>query len=153
MRTIRIQRARGFTLIELLVALAIAAILAAIAWPGYRQVMHRTQRIEAHLALMKLQYLQERHFADHHAYASTLRADGSDNSLPMDAVTDEGNYALSLRLEADSQSYVAIAQARQSGHQAGDGHCQWLSIDTLGTRRSAASAGAWRAEPGGGCWG
>jgi len=146
------MNAQGFTLIELLVAMAIAAILAAIAWPGYRQVMHRTQRLEARLALMKLQYLQERHFADHHAYAREFRADGGNDSLPMDAVTEAGNYELSLTLEADGQAYLAIARALQSGRQAGDEHCRWLSIDTLGMRRSAAATGAWRAEPEGGCW-
>jgi type IV pilus assembly protein PilE len=152
MRCERTARTPGFTLIELMVALTIAAVLAAISWPAYRQVMHRTQRIEARLALLKLQYLQERHFADHHAYAGELRAGGSDNALPMGALTEEGNYDLSLTLDADGQAYVAIARARPTGHQAGDTHCQRLSIDTVGTRRSAATTGDWRPEPGGGCW-
>jgi type IV pilus assembly protein PilE len=143
---------QGFTLIEMMVTLAIAATLAAIALPGYRQVMHRSQRIEARLALMRLQYLQERHFADHHAYASELRADGTGESLPMPPVTENGNYDLSMELDADGQAYVAIALARPSGRQAADSLCQRLSIDTLGARRSASAGGGWRAEPGGGCW-
>jgi type IV pilus assembly protein PilE len=152
MRATLAQPSVGFTLIEMLVALVLAAMLAALAFPGYRQVMHRTQRIEAHLALMRLQYLQERHFADHHAYASELRTDGSGNSLPIAAITEDGNYELSMRLDAGGQAYVAFARARPSGRQAGDTPCQRFSIDTVGTRRSAAAAGPWRPEPGGGCW-
>lgn len=152
MRTARAWPAQGFTLIEMLVALVIAATLAAIAFPGYQQVMHRSQRIEAQLALMRLQYLQERHFADHHAYAGALRVDGGGNSLPMPAITENGNYELSMQVDADGQAYVAIARARPAGRQAGDSPCQQLSIDTAGSRRSAAATGLWRAEPGAGCW-
>jgi type IV pilus assembly protein PilE len=143
---------RGFTLIEMLVVLAIVATLAAMAWPGYRQILHRSHRIEARLALLRLQYLQERHFADHHAYAVELRADGSGNSLPIEPRTEEGSYELSLTVDASGQEYVAIAQATASGRQADDHQCQRLSIDTIGTRRSAAGNGDWRAEPGAGCW-
>jgi len=153
MRSTLAKRPRGFTLVELLVALAVAATLAAIAWPGYRRLMHRAQRIEARLALMQLQYLQERHFADHHAYAGALRAGGDAASLPMRALTDEGNYELALSLSPDAQAYVAIARASPSGRQAGDENCQQLSINMAGERRSANANGTWTAETGGGCWG
>lgn len=151
MRMERRRERRGFTLIELLVALAIVAVLAAIAWPGYRQIMHRSQRLEARLALLKLQYLQERHFADHHVYAGRLDAGGS-AGLALPSITEDGNYDLSVMLEEGGQSYVAIARARPSGRQAGDLQCQAISIDTVGARRSAAADGPWRPEPGGGCW-
>lgn len=153
MRAMHAGHSPGFTLIEMLVVLVIAATLAAIAYPGYRHLMHRSQRLEAHLALLRLQTLQERHFADHHAYASQLRADGRGDSLPIAAITENGHYDLSMRVDADGQAYVAIARARQSGRQAGDSRCQQFSIDTVGTRRSATATGPWRAEPGSGCWG
>ncbi len=152
-RTVRGPRASGFTLLELLVVLAVVALLAVFAWPGYRQSLHRAQRIEARLALLRLQYLQERHFADHHVYAGQLGVVAGAGSLPMPAVTENGNYALSLELGDERQTYVAIAEAIPGGRQSGDSQCQRLSIDTTGERRSATAQGAWRPEPQAGCWG
>lgn len=133
-------------------ALGITASLAAIAWPGYRQLLHRSQRMEATLALLRVQYLQERFYADHHAYTGRLQADGADGSLPIATITEGGNYVLSVNVGDGGQDFIATARARAAGRQAGDAHCQHFSIDAVGTRRSAAASGAWRAEPRAGCW-
>jgi type IV pilus assembly protein PilE len=142
---------QGFTLLELMIATSIAAILAAVAWPGYRQVMHRSQRIEARLALLKIQYLQERHFADNRAYSGTLSPNGP--GLPIAALSEHGNYHLSVTLDPNGQGYQAFARARRAGRQAGDSHCQQFSLDATGVRRSADASGRWQIDQGGGCWG
>ena len=54
---------RGFTLLELLVAVTIVGVLSVMALPGYQGVRHRTQRTDARLALLWIQYQQERHYA------------------------------------------------------------------------------------------
>ena len=144
---------RGFTLIELVVTLAIIGILSAIAWPGYANVMHRSLRLEARLALLRIQQLQERHFISHNAYASSVTAPADANGLQMPARTESGNYELSLQTAADGQSYVAIARAAPAGRQARDMPCQRFSIDTIGARRFAAADGLWQNDQGRGCWG
>ncbi len=53
---------RGFTLIELLIVLAIAAILAAIAYPAYTDFVRKGWRSEGRAALMRQMQEQERHF-------------------------------------------------------------------------------------------
>ena len=65
---------RGFTLIELVIAMAIVAVLAAVALPTYQGVRHRAQRTDARLALLWIQYQQERHYAANNAYAEALSA-------------------------------------------------------------------------------
>jgi type IV pilus assembly protein PilE len=60
---------RGFTLTELLVAMAIAVILAAIAYPSYVSTMRKAKRAEARSALMQLMQEQERYFSQNNRYA------------------------------------------------------------------------------------
>lgn len=144
---------RGFTLIELVVVLAIVGILSAIAWPGYANVMHRSLRLEARLALLHVQQLQERHFASYYRYASSVSAPADADGLQTAPTTESGNYQLSLQTAADGQSYVAIASAAPAGRQLRDTSCQQFSVDTTGLRRFAGADGRWQIDQGGSCWG
>jgi type IV pilus assembly protein PilE len=144
---------RGFTLIELVVVLAIVGILSAIAWPGYAAVVHRSRRVEARLALLRVQQLQERHFASYYRYASSMAASAEADGLQTSVTTESGNYELSLQTAADGQSYVAIARATPAGRQERDTPCQQLSVDTTGLRRFAGVDGRWQVDQGGSCWG
>lgn len=134
---------RGFTLIELLVTLAIVAVLAAIALPGYQGVVHKAQRTEARLALLHIQFQQERHYAAHNRYAA---------DLPDLAAHGTGDYDLSITLTNEGQGYVAMAQAAANGRQANDRPCHWFSINESGQRSSATAAGIWTLDDANRCW-
>jgi type IV pilus assembly protein PilE len=143
---------RGFTLIELLVSLAIVAVLATVALPTYQGVMHRSQRTDARLALLWIQYQQERHYAANNAYAGAL----SDLNAPAARAIAErsaaGDYDLAVTLTNGGQGYVATALAHVRGRQARDLDCRWLSINELGQRRSATAAGDWSDNDPYRCW-
>lgn len=143
----------GVTLIELLLGLAIVAILSAIAWPSYSAVIQRAHRNEARFALLRLQHLQERHYATHHRYASGLGAAPDENTLATPGRTEGGRYQLALTATADGQGYTATATAHRAGQQAKDRHCQQLSVDHTGRRRSAGAQGTWSDADPHRCWG
>jgi type IV pilus assembly protein PilE len=64
-------RARGFTLIELMVTVAIVAILAAIAYPSYRDYVLRGRLVDATNGLSTMRANMERYFQDNRTYLST----------------------------------------------------------------------------------
>lgn len=67
----RQRRATGFTLIELMITVGIVAILAAIAYPNYRDYVIRGQLVDASNGLSALRANMERYFQDNRTYAST----------------------------------------------------------------------------------
>jgi type IV pilus assembly protein PilE len=135
---------RGFTLLELLVAITIVGVLSVMALPGYQGVRHRTQRTDARLALLWIQYQQERHYAAHNTYAAAL-SDLVERS-------SAGDYDIGLTINDDGQGYVATAHAHAGGRQAGDRPCRWFSINESGLRRAATAAGIWSDDDPNRCW-
>jgi type IV pilus assembly protein PilE len=141
---------RGFTLIELMVALAIVAILSAAALPAYQGVVHRSQRSDARLALLWVQYQQERHYATNNAYADALSELNGPGGVAGRSAG--GDYDLAVALTNGGQGYVATALAHANGRQATDNDCRWFSINELGQRRSATASGAWSDTDPYRCW-
>lgn len=144
--------ATGFSLIELLVVLTVVAILSAIAWPGYAGIVHRAQRNDARLALLRLQHLQERHYATHLRYAGALGATADPDTLVTSGRSDAGLYTLTIATSKGGQHYTAVAKATPGGRQRRDNECQQLSIDQTGARRSADATGTWSDADPLRCW-
>lgn len=142
---------RGFSLIELLVTLVIVGILAALALPGYSQVMNRALRQDARLALLRVQQQQELYFASHLSYARQLGHGPS--GLGLSERSDNGQYLIGLQTAADGMSYSVTASADSTGRQAADQHCARLMLDETGRRHSAGAAGDWRNDDAHRCWG
>ncbi len=64
------RRCRGFTVIELLIAMAIAGVLASVAYPTFRGAVDRSRRADAIGALLLAQLAQERWRANQLAYGT-----------------------------------------------------------------------------------
>jgi type IV pilus assembly protein PilE len=131
------SRSRGLTLVETCIVLAVAGILAAVAWPSQRAQLERARRLDGTLALTRLQMAQEQYRMRHGRYGGELSALGP-------ARSPEGHYLLSLA-DAQADTVTLVARVRADGPQRGDRDCPEL---TLRLNQGLADAG-----PDPRCWG
>lgn len=131
----RPHRQNGFTLIELMIVVAIVGILAAIAYPSYRDYVIETRRADAQGALMGLANAMERHYTENNTYRNASMGGGSDHTgepsiFPTEAPLDGDDkfYDLSI-ISATATSYTIRATPKND--QAGDG---FLQLDSTGAR-------------------
>ena len=133
------RRSLGFTLVELCVVLAVAGVLASIAWPSYQAQLQRSRRADAVAALLRLQLAQETFRAHHGLYAAQLGALVGASSTR----SGEGLYDIELR-GSGGDRYEARATARAGSLAAGDAGCSVLSLQVReGLAEFAPSPRCW----------
>jgi type IV pilus assembly protein PilE len=122
---------RGFTLIELMIVIAIVAILAAIAYPSYREQVVKTRRAEGKALLAEVSARLERCFTLHNAY------NHADCAAAASADSDGGWY----RVNADPLTAAAyVLHARPQRSQATDDtRCGTLTLSHVGQRGQTGS--------------
>lgn len=120
---------RGFTLIEVMIVVVILGILAAIAYPAYRDYTAKSRRSEAKRALLDVAALQEKFYTRNLRYAASLQALGY--AAPFN--TDENNYSLSLNTSASMTDYTVTATPTVAGLQKDD-KCKAYSLTNTGKK-------------------
>jgi type IV pilus assembly protein PilE len=78
------RRAGGFTLIELMVVVTIIAILAAIAFPSYRQYVIRGHRSAAQSQMMDIANREQQFLLMNRTYADKATLEANGYQLPDD---------------------------------------------------------------------
>lgn len=142
------SRVLGFTFIEVMIALAIVAILAAIAFPAYRDQVRKARRADAMNGLHEIQMGEERWRANHTAYTSTLMgADcgdanaANDGGLCIASASDQGHYTLAITA-ASATGYTATATP--VGDQVDD-TCGTFAMNQVGPVTTGyADAACWK---------
>lgn len=142
----------GLTLIELLIVLVIVGILAGVAWPSFREAVHKSRRADAMSALTEIMQAQERWRANNPAYQATLAS----SALPgARAVSQAGHYDLAIAANsATATAYTATATVKSGSPQASDTNCQVMRVVISGGNiayNSGASSSATNALPDP-CW-
>jgi len=124
----------GFTLIELLIAMAVAAILAAIAFPAYQDQVRRVRRAEARAALQEVAVRQQEFYLNNRTYTAAFGATG----LNMPATAADGLYTLAVTNPAGCPVASCFRlQATPVGAQLAD-DCGTLVLTSVGTKLPAA---------------
>lgn len=122
-------RHRGFTAIELLVVVAIAAILASVAYPSLRDQVFKVRRIDGIVALTVAQLAEERWRADRTAY-------GALTDIGVAPVSSAGHYTLQV-VATSATGYSILASAQ--GTQSRDADCRNLLLQVDGANVDYAS--------------
>ena len=133
-------RPRGFTLIELMIVLAVAAILAAVAYPSYQSQVAKGRRADAKQALVDLAQRLERHYTERGTYAGATLGNGG----VYPTQSSGGYYTLAITSQT-AEGFTATATPR--GTQTGDA-CGALGYNHQGER----SVGAGASLPLDQCW-
>jgi len=134
------RRQPGMSLIELLVVMVVVGILAAIAYPSYRQYVVRTNRTDAKAALEQGRQVLERCFTRFNAY------DAADCEVDFDppVTLPSGTYRISAVLAPGTFVLTATPQGAQA---ADDARCGNFTLNELGQRGVSGTDTAAQ------CWG
>lgn len=133
---------RGFTLIELMIALAIVAILAAIAYPSYREQVARGRRSEAQIALLDAAQWMERLYTLSNQYNQTSTGDGiTASALPQPNARTLEAYTLGFATgQPTATGFTLTMTPKTSGPMAGD-RCGTFSLTNQGAKDVSGAAG------------
>lgn len=153
---------RGFTLIELMIVVAIVGILAAIAYPSYRDSVIRSNRADALTTLSTLSAAQERFYT--RSAPATYAADfrdllGTTYAVGTTQITsNEGLYTITLANSGCNATvggvtvyscFTLTAQPATGSGQTDDSTC-WKIVQTQIGKSSSNKGGT--ANAAGTCW-
>ena len=122
------KRMQGITLLELLIVVVIVGILAAIAYPSYRNYIVKARWTEAKTALTETAAGLERCFTRFNVYND---ASCSDVTLPINVTTPKGSYVITTTA-LDATTFTL--QAASAGGQAADTACGNFTLTSTGVR-------------------
>jgi type IV pilus assembly protein PilE len=121
--------AAGFTLIEMMIAVSVAGVLSSVAYPSFVGQVQKVRRTDAVVAMMQVQWAQERWRSNNSAYGSLAE-------IGTNAISPAGYYTLQVS-GSSASGYEVLATA--VGTQARDTNCAQMKLSMLGANTVYAS--------------
>jgi type IV pilus assembly protein PilE len=125
------KRQAGFTLTELMIVVVIAAILATIAIPSYRDAVRKSDRRAAQSAMLEIANRERQAFVSNRAFQ-----DESELAFTLPAEL-EGKYTYTITVDNDESPPTFVINYDAIGPQEADGD---LTLDSAGAK---TPAGKW----------
>lgn len=135
---VALARMRGVTLLELMIVVVILGILAAVAYPNYRDAAARAKRSEARAALLQIATQQERQYLQNNSYTTDMSRLGFANAGCN--LTGSETYSVCVTA-ADANNWTAVATYQNADAEAGK--CNTFQLDGRGVRTSAPYTDCW----------
>lgn len=154
----QLRRQHGFTLIELMITVAIVGILAAVAYPSYREYVAKSRRAEAQALLMQGAQWMERFYAENYSYSTNTAGVAVTHATMFPARYSQsptsGTAAYTIAVAATATTYTVTAT--RTGTMAAD-KCGNFQITHTGVRQLAtgtysSAAGATQVAAMQSCW-
>ena len=131
------RKMQGVTLMELLIVVVIVGILAAVAYPNYRDFAARAKRNEAKAILLEIAQNQERFYLQNSRYGTLSELNYGGDTIE----TDTGSYDVTIAPPPDASNFTAVATYKLGGSEAAK--CLSFSIDGRGTSISGPDPDCW----------
>ena len=128
---------RGITLMELMIVVVIVGIMAAIAYPNYRDFAARAKRNEAKAILLEIAQNQERFYLQNSTYGTLSQLGYGADTIE----TDSGSYDVTINPAPDASNFTAVATFKLGGNEAGK--CATFTIDGRGAQTSQPKTDCW----------
>ena len=133
---------RGFTLIELMIALAIVAILAAIAYPSYKEQAARGRRSEAKIALLDAAQWMERQYTLSNQYNQMANGTGiTASTLPQPNSRTLEAYTLGFAAGQPTATGFTLTMTPKASGPLADDRCGTFSLTNQGAKDVSGAAG------------
>lgn len=141
----------GFTLIELMIVVVVVAILAALAFPQYRDYVVRSNRAVAKSLLVQVADRQEQFFTDRKTYATDMTDLGypAANTIFVDrggnpTAADPGDALFQVVLSNAGATTFTLTATPRNAQAADDTKCTAMAVNQAGQRTSTpAGSDCW----------
>ena len=159
MKKLRVPQ-QGFTLIELMIVVAVIGVLAALAYPSYKEYIAKSRRAEAKAVLLSGQQWMERFYTENFRYdknsAGTVVTDASQfpSRFTVSPVPGQGAAVYDIAVVVTDRDAYSVTATPKSGTAMAQDRCGTYKLDHLGRKdltnysgfasKSAAIDACWR---------